>query len=143
MSHTIDYRVGEKPASNDLWALHQTCGELPAESEEALYRSVSQATWIVTAWDGNRLVGLLHVLTDHVWIAYVQELLVHPEFHHQGVGKELFDRYDAEFGQFRHQLIVTETGWVRDKFAKRGFHDEPAALSRWRHMAQDVGLHSK
>jgi len=134
VSHAIDYRVGEAPAASDLWALHQSSGEAPAESEESLYRSVSQSTWIVTAWDGKRLVGLLHVLTDLVWVAYVQGFLVHPEFHHQGVGKELFDRYEDEFGHFRHQLIVTETDWVRVKFVKRGFHDEPAALSRWRHM---------
>ena len=134
MTHAIDYRVGDVPASDALWALQKTSGAQPAESPEALYQSVSRSTWLVTAWDGDRLVGLLHVLTDGVWMAYVQELMVHPDFHHQGVGKELIDRYDSTFGHFRHQLLVTETDWVREKFLKRGFHDEPAALSRWRHV---------
>lgn len=135
MTHAIDYRVGNIPATEALWALHQRSGAGPADSPEALYQSVSKSAWLVTAWDGERLVGLLHVLTDFVWMAYIQELMVHPEFHHQGVGKELFDRYDQTFGHFRHQLIVTETDWVREKVAKRGFQNEPAALSRWRHIA--------
>jgi ribosomal protein S18 acetylase RimI-like enzyme len=134
VSHTIDYRLGETPGAHDLWTLYRSAG-VAADSEAELHRSVAQCSWIVTAWDEGKLVGLLRVLTDGVWVAYIQELLVHADFHHQGVGKELFDRYDEEFGHFRHQLIVTETDWVRAKFLKRGFHEEPDALSRLRPLA--------
>lgn len=130
MSHTIDYRLGEIPDTAPLWSLHQSAEAPQKDSAEQFRDSVANSTWVATAWDEGRLVGLMCVLSDGVWAAYVLDFLVHPDFHHQGVVKELFDRYEQTFGHYRHQLVITGEGWVRDKFLKRGFHDESDALSR-------------
>lgn len=135
MSHTIDYRLGVIPEPPLLWALRESEGVPHVGSADLFRESVVNSTWVATAWDEGRLIGLVRVLSDGVWVAYVQELLVHPDFHHQGVGKELIDRYEQAFGHFRHQFIVTGAGWVRDKFIKRGFQAESDALSRRRPLA--------
>lgn len=135
MSHEIDYRLGGVPDAGAVLALRQSTGDAGSDTADEVQTAVANTSWVATAWEGNRLVGLARVLSDGVWAAYVLELLVHPDYHHQGVGKELVDRYEQAFGHFRHQLIVTETDWVREKFMKRGFHDERDALSRRRPLA--------
>jgi GNAT superfamily N-acetyltransferase len=135
VTRALSYRVGVTPAPDDLSALYEQAGETFPGSAELLHRAVENSSWVATAWDEGRLVGLARVLTDGVWAACFQELLVHPSYHHQGVGKGLFDLYETAFGHLRRQVIVTEVDWVRAKFVKRGFHDEPAALSRWRPLA--------
>ena len=43
-------------------------------------------------FDGARLVGYVAVVSNGVTDAYVQDLMVHPDYQHQGVGKQLMQR---------------------------------------------------
>jgi len=126
----IRYAVGEVPAPEQLRVLHECLSHGSGETPEALQKAIRQSPWVATAWQGDRLVGLIRVLTDFVSVAYLLELSVHPDYHHQGVGKELLDRYDRTFGDFAVQVSVVAEDWVRNKLDKRGFHAEPSALSR-------------
>ena len=50
----------------------------------ALARSVN-----VGAWDGDRLVGAVRVLSDGYFFACVSEILVDPDYQRQGLGRRL------------------------------------------------------
>ena len=134
----IRYAVGEIPAPDQLKVLHESLSHGGGETPEELHKAVQQSQWVATAWHGGRLVGLTRVLTDFVFVAYLQELLVHHDYHHQGVGKELLDSYDRAFGDFAVQVSIVAEDWVRKKLDKRGFHAEPSALSRMRTLASPV-----
>jgi GNAT superfamily N-acetyltransferase len=135
MNHALAYKTDVCPDPEALQGLYRSVGWSSADPIELLHRAVAQSGWVATAWDADRLVGLARVLTDGVSVVYFQDLLVHPAYHHQGVGKQLLDLYEEAFGQFRCQVVLTEVEWVRAKFEKRGFHREPAALSRPRPLA--------
>jgi GNAT superfamily N-acetyltransferase len=55
--------------------------------EEALRRTVN-----VTAWDGDRLVGCVRVLTDGYFFGTIPELLVDPDYQGQSIGRGLMER---------------------------------------------------
>ncbi|MCL1858478.1 MAG: GNAT family N-acetyltransferase [Oscillospiraceae bacterium] len=44
---------------------------------------------VFTAWENNKLVGLINVLDDGVMTAYIHYMLVNPEYQGQGIGKKL------------------------------------------------------
>lgn len=44
---------------------------------------------VVSAWDGEKLVGLMNALSDTTMTAYFQYLLVHPDYQSGGIGKML------------------------------------------------------
>jgi aralkylamine N-acetyltransferase len=44
---------------------------------------------IVTAWIAEQMVGSLTVLSDGVNDAIIEDVVVHPEYRHQGIGSEL------------------------------------------------------
>ncbi|MCL2377213.1 MAG: GNAT family N-acetyltransferase [Defluviitaleaceae bacterium] len=44
-----------------------------------------------TAWDGDKLVGCVRVLTDGYFFGTVSEILVLPEYQRQGIGKKLME----------------------------------------------------
>lgn len=138
MSGTIEYRIGDVPDRNALTHLYKSVQWAQAEMPESLHSAVTQSGWVATAWHEDTLVGLARVLTDGVFVAYFQEMLVHPDYQHQGVGKELLDHYDRAFGEFRDQVAVTDADWARNKLSKRGFQVEPAALSRTRPLSARV-----
>src|SRR5690349_8106307 len=43
---------------------------------DALHRAVLNSTCVISAWEGDRLVGLVRALSDGVSILYVQDILV-------------------------------------------------------------------
>jgi ribosomal protein S18 acetylase RimI-like enzyme len=52
--------------------------------QEALAKTLN-----VTAWDGTKLVGCARILTDGYFFGTVPEILVAPEYQHQGIGLRL------------------------------------------------------
>lgn len=60
----------------------------------------------LTAWDGERLIGLIRVVGDGVYIAYIQDVLVHPDYQRQGIGKYLMQKMLKEI-QYAKQIILT------------------------------------
>jgi GNAT superfamily N-acetyltransferase len=46
----------------------------------------------IGAWDGERLVGAVRILTDGYFFATVPEILVDPDYQRRGIGRELMLR---------------------------------------------------
>lgn len=70
-----------------------TSGNYPDKLQQAMLNSHS----VISAWDGDKLVGLMNCLSDGVMTAYFHYLLVRPEYQGQGIGRKLvqmmFDQY--------------------------------------------------
>jgi predicted N-acetyltransferase YhbS len=67
---------------------------------------------------GGRLVGLIRVLTDFSFNAFVADLAVSPDFHRKGVGSELLARATATNDGVKYILQTHDSG---DFYLKRGF----------------------
>ena len=132
MIQSIVYKTDVRPGEDELAGLYKGVGWDMADSPAHLHKAVSESGWVASAWHEERLVGLARVLTDGVYVAFFQEIVVHPDFQHQGVGKELLDLYDESFGNYPSQVAVTDLEWARGKLEKRGFRAETGALSRSR-----------
>ena len=84
----MDYRVDDKQLDapvflafvNQIWP-----GSYDAErTQNALSRTLN-----ITAYDGEKLVGCLRILSDGYYFGTITELLVLPEYQNQGVGSRL------------------------------------------------------
>jgi GNAT superfamily N-acetyltransferase len=61
------------------------------DSADRLRRAFENAQLVLTAWQGERLVGLARVLTDGVQVSYLCDLAVEPDVQGAGIGKLLID----------------------------------------------------
>lgn len=64
-------------------------GELPDELREGFIRPWIHSTLVISAWDGDRLVGAVRVLSDTIFRSVIYDLLVAPEYQRNGIGSEL------------------------------------------------------
>ena len=55
------------------------------------------STLVVSAWDGDKLVGAVRVLSDTIFRSVIYDLLVAPEYQRQGIGKELVNRCKSHY----------------------------------------------
>jgi hypothetical protein len=60
-----------------------------AEKPEQLIAALSNSHSLVTARVENRLVGLGNAISDGHLVVYYPHMLVHPEFHREGIDKEM------------------------------------------------------
>ncbi|WP_054662837.1 GNAT family N-acetyltransferase [Lacticaseibacillus camelliae] len=96
----------------------------PAETA----RGIANST-LLTARDGDKLVGVIRGVSDMHTIVFVQDLIVLPEYQHQGIGTELLDQFDEYFKQVdRIVIVTTNEPW-------RHFTNTPASsaavIRRW------------
>lgn len=61
----------------------------PIQDRERMGTMIANANLIVTAWDGDLLVGISRSLTDFSFATYLSDLAVRASYQRQGIGKEL------------------------------------------------------
>ena len=75
---------------------------------DALFVALEETDLVVLAWEGDVLVGLARVLSDDVHIAYVQDILVHPDHQRKGIGQDLMDRVLERYKHVRQTVLLCD-----------------------------------
>lgn len=94
----IEYRKGNDIDLDAMIELYQssTLGERrPVDNRQVMAGMLKQADLTVTAWDGERLVGISRTLTDFAYVAYLADLAVHVDYQKHGIGRRLVEETRA------------------------------------------------
>ncbi len=104
----IEYAV-DRPVSPEAVAdLFRAAGlRRPVDEPERIARMVANASLILSAWHGDRLVGIARSVTDFAFCCYLSDLAIHPEYQRQGIGKELVHRTKAHIGEECMLLLLS------------------------------------
>ena len=61
---------------------------------------------VFSAWDGDKLIGMICAMDDGVMNAYVHYLLVRPEYQGKGVGQQLVEQMKAQYKDYLRIVVV-------------------------------------
>lgn len=92
MAETISYRSNIKITVDDFADLlrRSTLDERrPIDDRARLQKMLDHANVMVTAWAGDRLVGVSRALSDFSFCCYLSDLAVDKQYQRRGIGKEL------------------------------------------------------
>jgi len=101
-----------------------------AEKPDLLFNALLNSATLLSAWDGERLVGIGNAITDGYLVVYYPHLLVHPDYHGQGIGARIVERFQEEYGNF-HQQMLTADGKAIDFYKKCGFERAGQTEPMW------------
>ena len=73
---------------------------------EKLVVAMKNFKTVFSAYDGDKLVGMICVMDDGVMNAYVHYLLVRPEYQGQGVGKKLVELVKEKYASYLRIVVV-------------------------------------
>ena len=76
-----------------------------ANFPEKLYEAMMNSHTVVTAWDGDRLVGLANALSDGVLTAYFHYVLTDPAYQGQGIGKVMMEMLLEKYKGFYTKVL--------------------------------------
>ncbi len=86
----ITYKSDVVPTPEQIIDLYNASGlPRPTHNTERIQKMYENADLVVTAWDGDQLVGVSRSLTDWVWCCYLADLAVSPDYKKSGIGKKL------------------------------------------------------
>lgn len=88
---------------------------------DRLYKALMNSSNVFTAWDDDRLVGLVRVLDDKEMLAYVHYVLVHPDYQGKGIASELIKRVKEEYKDFFYIEVMPEESKNATFYKKHGF----------------------
>ncbi|MGK2855634.1 MAG: GNAT family N-acetyltransferase [Thermoanaerobaculia bacterium] len=125
----ITYRLGNDIDLDDFIELYRasTLGERrPIGNRETMAAMLAHGTLTVSAWHGERLVGIARSLTDFAYVAYLSDLAVHIDYQRRGIGVELIARTRAAMGPDSTIILLAAPAAV-DYYPKIGFTRHPHA----------------
>jgi ribosomal protein S18 acetylase RimI-like enzyme len=94
------YDLDIKPTAEQLAMLFDSSGiRRPTRDLLRIQRMIDNANLVVTAWDGEKLVGIARALTDFCYCCYLSDLAVDKEYQRQGIGRELVERVKSATGE--------------------------------------------
>jgi len=98
----------------------------PVDDRECIQGMLDHANLLVTARADGLLVGVSRSVTDFHFCCYLSCLAVDEKFQHQGIGKELIRRTQAELGK-RCLLILLSAPAAVEYYPHIGFEHHPQA----------------
>src|SRR5438477_390073 len=102
-----------------------TLGERrPIDDRERMAAMLRHANLVVTAWEGDLLVGISRALTDFSFVTYLSDLAVRVSHQRHGIGKELLRRTQAAGGPHA-KLILLAAPAAEQYYPHVGFTRHP------------------
>jgi ribosomal protein S18 acetylase RimI-like enzyme len=116
---TYILKVGHELPLDQLVDLYNSVGWLAYTTDEQrpkLEEAISNSTYVVTMWSGEKMVGLARCISDDVSICYLQDILIHPEHQRHGIGRKLLLNCLERFAHVRMQVLLTDDEERQKKF---------------------------
>lgn len=88
--------------------LYQAHSWSAAHKPEALHQALLNSHGLISAWDGERLVGLGNAISDGFLVVYYPHLLVDPAYQGQGIGREIMTRLRLRYAAMHMHMLVAD-----------------------------------
>ena len=104
-----------------------TLGERrPVDDRERMARMIAEANLILTAWEGDLLVGISRSFSDFSFVTYLADLAVRKSHQRRGIGKELIRRTQSAAGP-NALLVLLAAPAAEQYYPHIGFTHHPQA----------------
>ncbi|MDE7207409.1 MAG: GNAT family N-acetyltransferase [Lachnospiraceae bacterium] len=98
-------------------SVHWDSGKYPKE----IVKGLANSSVVISAWDGEKLVGLVRRLDDGATVGFLHYLLVNPDYQGRHIGEELMKRIMEEYRDLLYVKIMPSDPETIGFYKKFGF----------------------
>jgi len=119
----IEYKERKQIEEQHLLSLYEDAGWYAYTQDiQQLQQAVTNSLAVISAWEGEQLIGLIRGVGDGLTILYIQDILVLNSHKNQGIGTALLDRLTEKYAHVRQKVLLTEDAPdVRHFYEKNNF----------------------
>jgi GNAT superfamily N-acetyltransferase len=88
------------------------------KDEERLIKAIENSLMVISAWEGDNLVGLIRIIGDGETIIYIQDILVLESYKRKGIGSNFLRNILDKYNHVRQKVLLTD-----DSDETRGFYE--------------------
>lgn len=132
----IEYSERRDLPADQILLLYRANHWSAADKPELLRNALVNSHGLVSAWVGERLVGLGNAISDGYLVVDYPHLLVLPDHQRMGIGSRILNRLMERFRGF-HQHILVADGKAIEFYRKHGFTRAGKTEPLWIYAGDD------
>ena len=109
--------------------LFLSVGWISGQYPQRVYRALMHSETVITAWDGERLVGLTRLIDDSELVAYMHYVVVHPDYHGHGIAGEMMRRVKEKYKDYLYIELMPEESKNAAFYQRHGFEIMPDGVA--------------
>ncbi|GLX70276.1 GNAT family N-acetyltransferase [Paenibacillus glycanilyticus] len=118
---SIEYRIQTAVTAEQVANVFRSSGiRRPVDDLPRIQKMIDNADLILSAWDGEELVGIARAVTDFSYCCYLSDLAVSQTHQRMGIGKELVNRLQEHIGE-EVALLLLSAPSAMDYYPQIGF----------------------
>lgn len=117
----ITYTDEKKFTQQSVQDLFLSVGWVSGKYPTRLYKALINSATVLTAWNGNQLIGLVRILDDSEMLAYIHYVLVRPDYQGQGIAGTLVEMAKEKYKDYLYIEIMPEESKNAAFYEKYGF----------------------
>ncbi|MGN1306615.1 MAG: GNAT family N-acetyltransferase [Faecousia sp.] len=125
----ITYTEEKKFTQDEVQRLFLSVGWVSGQYPSRLYKALMHSSTVITAWDGNRLVGLVRLIDDSELVAYMHYVLVDPAYHGRGIAGTMIGMVKEKYRNYLYIEIMPEESKNASFYERFGFQAMPDGVA--------------
>ncbi len=117
----IEYKQTKEFSASQLEHLFLSVNWDSGKYPEKLVKAMHNSTKVISAWDGDKLVGLVRALDDGETIAFLHYLLVDPSYQGKHIGDELMKQIMSCYQDLLYVKVIPSDPKTMPFYEKYGF----------------------
>lgn len=131
-SMEITYKDIHEFRKEDLEELFLSVEWSSGQYPDKLVVAMRNFSTVYSAWDGDKLVGMVCAMDDGIMTAYLHYMLVRPEYHQQGIGHRLLEMMKKHYESYLRIALIAynkELGFYESCGFKRAEEASPMFIT--------------
>lgn len=105
----IDYKVNDSISVGMLTELYSSVGwSAYAGDAEIMGKILPGSFCYISAWSGEKLVGLVRAISDGCYVFYIQDILISHDYQRQGIGTQLIKQILEQAKNMKQIILTTD-----------------------------------
>lgn len=128
----IEYKEIKDFSASELEDLFLSVEWSSGHYPEKLVKAMKGFAAVYSAWDNDKLIGMICSMDDGEMNAYIHYLLIRPEYHGKGIGKELVSMMKERYKDYLRVVIVAydkEIGFYENCGFEKAEGDSPMFIT--------------
>ncbi|NEQ42284.1 MAG: GNAT family N-acetyltransferase [Leptolyngbya sp. SIOISBB] len=116
--------------------IYEANGWSSAQKPQALHQALLNSHGLISAWEGDRLIGIGNAISDGFLVVYYPHLLIHPGYQGQGIGQSIMERLKQRYASMHMHMLVADSEAIQF-YEKCGFERAGKTEPMWIYAGDD------
>nr|WP_315024974.1 GNAT family N-acetyltransferase [uncultured Aminipila sp.] len=125
----IEFTEEKKFTKETVQELFLSVNWISGRYPSRLYKALMNSSTVLTAWDDEKLVGLVRILDDSEMVAFMHYVLVSPAYHGQGIAGKMIEIIKEKYKDYLYIEIMPEESKNAAFYEKFGFKILPDGVA--------------